>query len=84
MAYGPPSSSSRRRNCVSGGMSGAPVPHSGVIHQSLHRAAARNRRQCNYKYTFIVSRCFAEPPLKNRKGSLMVDYTGASMMVSDT
>ncbi len=43
MAYGPPSASSSSRNCVSGGTSPDAVPHSGVIHHSFLRAAARNR-----------------------------------------
>lgn len=40
-AYGPPSSISTSRNCVSGGRSAAVLPHSGVIHHSLHLAHAR-------------------------------------------
>jgi len=41
IAYGPPSWSSSNKNCVSGVRSRAPLPHSGVIHHSLQRAAAR-------------------------------------------
>ena len=42
-AYGPPSSTSTSKNCVSGGKSAAVLPHSGVIHHSLHLAHARHR-----------------------------------------
>ena len=42
-AYGPPSSTSTSRNCVSGGKSAAVLPHSGVIHHNLHLAHARHR-----------------------------------------
>lgn len=57
MAYGPPSSSSSSRNCVSGGMSFARTPHSGVIHQSLHRAAARKRRHLSCNTRWHVYHC---------------------------
>ena len=42
-AYGPPSSTSTSRNCVSGGKSAAVLHHSGVIHHNLHLAHARQR-----------------------------------------
>ena len=46
-AYGPPSLTSTSKNCVSGGRSAADLPHSGVIHQSLHLAHARQRLECS-------------------------------------
>ena len=59
-AYGPPSFTSTSKNCVSGGRSAADLPHSGVIHQSLHLAHARQRleRSCRQRSCCAFSRVY--------------------------
>lgn len=69
-AYGPPSITSTSKNCVSGGRSAADLPHSGVIHQSLHLAHARQRLERSCRQTAVVMLnlarpCFAACALQN-------------------